>query len=281
MLHLIPRAAAALAPRLAAPPFGPRGSVSLHPRPGLRSAGTEEAAMDRLAVIGGAGGIGRALCARARSQGTDVVVMDLAASLAAQPDTGERREIDLADPAMIARAFDGLGPVDGVVNLAGYMSPLAPLAETPAETLRAVLETNLAGAATVSRAARPWIRPGGALVHVASGLAHNVRPGFGPYAMAKAGMIALTKTLALEWAPAVRVNAVAPGAVDTAFLRGGTGRAAADAPTVDTSAYAAATPMGRMAVPEDVVGPILFLLGPDAGFVTGQVVWVNGGNYMP
>jgi 3-oxoacyl-[acyl-carrier protein] reductase len=95
-------------------------------------------------------------------------------------------------------------------------------------------------------------------------------------------MIALTKTFALEHAPRVRANAVAPGPVDTAFLRGGTGRSNEDAaPNIDIDAFKALTPMRRIAVPDDIAGPVLFLLGPGSGYMTGQTLWVNGGAYMP
>jgi 3-oxoacyl-[acyl-carrier protein] reductase len=119
------------------------------------------------------------------------------------------------------------------------------------------------------------------MVNIVSGLAAFTRPGFGPYAAAKAGMVSLTKTLALELSPDVRVNAVGPSALDTAFLRGGEGRAEADKVPMDFDAMAAATPLKRMASPDDVVGPTMFLLGPDAAFMTGQVLWLNGGSYMP
>lgn len=120
------------------------------------------------------------------------------------------------------------------------------------------------------------------MVMMVSGLAAFTRPGYGPYAACKAAMVSMTKTLALEAAPAIRVNAVGPGAVDTAFLRGGTGRSDEDeAPRLDIEAYAAMIPLRRIAVAEDVVGPTLFLLGPDSAYMTGQVLWVNGGAYMP
>ena len=120
------------------------------------------------------------------------------------------------------------------------------------------------------------------MVNVVSGLGAFVRPGYGLYGAAKAAMIHLTKTLALEAAPAVRVNAVGPAAVDTAFLRGGTGRSdEAGESSLDMDAYVRMTPLERMAVAEDVVGPIMFLLGSDSAFMTGQTLWVNGGGYMP
>jgi NAD(P)-dependent dehydrogenase (short-subunit alcohol dehydrogenase family) len=92
----------------------------------------------------------------------------------------------------------------------------------------------------------------------------------------------MTKTLAIENAPVVRANAVAPGAVDTAFLRGGTGRSdETGAVSLNIEAYAATIPLQRIAAVEDIVGPILFLLGSGSRYMTGQVLWVNGGAYMP
>ena len=80
----------------------------------------------------------------------------------------------------------------------------------------------------------------------------------------------------------VRVNAVAPAAVDTAFLRGGTGRSdESGEPHVDIDAYTRMTPLQRMAQPDDISGPILFLLSEEARYITGQILWVNGGNFMP
>jgi 3-oxoacyl-[acyl-carrier protein] reductase len=120
------------------------------------------------------------------------------------------------------------------------------------------------------------------VVQIGSGLGHFARPGYGPYAIAKAGIAALTRQMALELAPDIRVNTVAPSAVDTAFLRGGTGRSSEDAPLrLDLNAYEANIPMRRVAVPSDVTGPILFLLSDQARYITGQTLHVNGGAFMP
>lgn len=238
----------------------------------------------KLALLGGAGAIGRALCARALEEGWQLAVLDLPASLAAHPVPAgvAAVPIDLNDTSSITSAFEGLGPLDGFVNLAGFMSPHQPLAETPLDAWDEVMTGNLRGAFLAAQAALPLLLEGkGAMVNVASGLGAHTRPGFGPYAAAKAGMISLTKTLALEAAPHVRVNAVGPSAVDTAFLRGGEGRSSTQPMPVDLAAVAAAAPLGRIATPDDVVGPILFLLGQDAAFMTGQVLWINGGGYMP
>ncbi|MCY0151144.1 SDR family oxidoreductase [Hoeflea alexandrii] len=141
---------------------------------------------------------------------------------------------------------------------------------------------NLRGAFLAAKAALPLMAHGSSVVMISSGLASNVRPGYGAYSVSKAGVIAMTKVFALENAPRVRFNAVAPGLVDTAFLRGGTGRSQEDHEAiVNLEAYRAATPMQRLALPEDVVGPVEFLLSPASSFMTGQVLWVNGGGYMP
>jgi len=236
----------------------------------------------RLAVLGAAGGIGRALVARAVLDGWEVIALDLPASLSAHPPPVEAREVDVTDPASVAAAFDGLGPLGGFVNLAGFMTPLAPLSDVSVGTFDEAITGNLRGAFLACQTAAPLLRArGGAMVNIVSGLAAFTRPVFGPYAAAKAGMVSLTKTLALELSPDVRVNAVGPSALDTAFLRGGEGRAEADKVPMDFDAMAAATPLKRMASPDDVVGPTMFLLGPDAAFMTGQVLWLNGGSYMP
>jgi NAD(P)-dependent dehydrogenase (short-subunit alcohol dehydrogenase family) len=244
----------------------------------------------RLAVLGGCGGIGRGLVTRALDEGWRVAVLDLPASLArhAPPAGVPAYPVDATAPADLGRAAAAIeaawGGLDGVVNLAGFMLAREPLAEMAPADFGAVLHGNVDAAFLASRALLPLLRRGeqASLVHIASGLARSIRPHFGAYAAAKAAMIALAKTLAIEEAPRLRVNVVAPGAVDTAFLRGGTGRSdESGPPSIDPAAYAAIVPLGRMAQVADILGPILFLLGPDSRFMTGQVLWVNGGSYMP
>jgi 3-oxoacyl-[acyl-carrier protein] reductase len=109
----------------------------------------------------------------------------------------------------------------------------------------------------------------------------SVLKGYGPYAAAKAGVIALTKTLAVEAAPEIRANAVAPSAILTDFMKGGLGRGDSDGSWFDPTPYLPLIPLRRLAQVEDVVGPILFLASPAAAFMTGQTVHVNGGRFMP
>jgi 3-oxoacyl-[acyl-carrier protein] reductase len=120
------------------------------------------------------------------------------------------------------------------------------------------------------------------MVMTGSGLGASPRPDYGAYAVAKAGIAALTRQLALELAPNLRVNCVAPSAVDTAFLTGGTGRSQeSDTPILDRDAVAASIPLQRLATPEDIADPILFLLSDHARYITGQTLYVNGGALMP
>ena len=222
--------------------------------------------------------------------GYDLAVMDLATALARHPPPPGTLAIDIdgSDEASVGRAFDTVGgrwgALDGFVNAAGFVVARHALSETPAQEFDVTTNGNLRTTFLTCKAAMKLLEKGDAasLVNIASGLGAYIRPHFGAYAASKTGMIALTKTLALEHAPRVRANAVAPGPVDTAFLRGGTGRSNEDAaPNIDIDAFKALNPMRRIAVPDDVVGPVLFLLGPASGYMTGQTLWVNGGAYMP
>lgn len=243
--------------------------------------------MRRLAVLGGAGGIGRALVARAVAEGWRVSVLDLPASLARHPVPAgvQAIPVDARDAASVAAAFAALGDgLEGFVNLAGFLLGMGRLEAVQPEFWDEVVAGNLRAAFLTARAALPLLAKGenASMVQMVSGLAAHTRPGYGPYAACKAAMVSMTKTLALEAAPAIRVNAVGPGAVDTAFLRGGTGRSDEDGATnLDIATYSAMMPLKRIAQPSDVVGPVMFLLGPDSAYMTGQVLWVNGGAYMP
>ncbi len=158
------------------------------------------------------------------------------------------------------------------------------MSETSTAEFDVTTKGNLRTTSLTCKAAMSLLEKGNApsLVNIASGLAVYIRLHYGGYAAAKAGMIALTKTLAVEHAPRVRVNAIAPGPVDMAFLRGGTGRSDESRPPyMDIEAYNAAIPMQRIATTDDIVGPAMSLLGPQSGYMTGQTLWVNDGAYMP
>src|SRR5690606_9489414 len=153
-----------------------------------------------LVALGGCGGLGRDLTARALRDGWRVTVLDLPASLGAHPPAGESRAIDLRDPASVTAAFDGIGAIDGFVNLSGFAGPRQPLCDTSLDSFDEVMGANHRGGFLATMAALPGLRAGTnpAIVTVASGLAQSVAPGFGPYGAAKAALIHMTKTLALE-----------------------------------------------------------------------------------
>ena len=248
----------------------------------------------KLVVTGGAGGIGRRLVQVAVRTGLRVAVIDLAASLAqAPPPPGVLAvRFDATDEGATAAAFAEVagewgGAIDGLVHLPGFMNRKAPVADLTLAEIDEVLSVNLRSAFLAARAALPLMRASAcaSLVFAASGLATLVEPATTTYAAAKAGIIALAKGLAKENAPRIRANCIAPGAVDTAFLRGGTGRDAGPndpdfALPGGRAAMLGTIPLGRIAVVDDVVGPILFLLSDKARFMTGQTLYINGGRLM-
>lgn len=242
----------------------------------------------RVAVVGGCGGMGRMLVQALCATGVEVTVLDLPASLAQHgvPDGVQALEVDASDAASVERAFGALRarwPVlDGFVNLAGFFKGFEPIRDLPVEVFDEVIAGNLRGHYLCARAALPLLhaRGGGAsLVSVASTMAADVVKRYTHYGAAKAGIVALVKGMARENAPAVRVNAVAPGLTNTAFLVGGTGREKIFE-GIPEEVYAKRVPMKRMAQPQDMTGPILFLLGPASGFVNGETLMVDGGVYV-
>lgn len=240
----------------------------------------------RIAIIGAAGGIGHAVVQSLAGGGHRVIALDLPASLDRHSLNVPAIPIDVLSADAVDKAVAELagmgGQLDGLVNLAGYTRGVMPLADTETEAFDDTVAGNLRGVFLSTKALLPLMAQQASIVMISSGLAQFIRPGHGAYAASKAGVIALAKTFALECAPKVRVNVVAPGPVRTAFLTGGTGRSDESEPSlVEVEQFAAAVPMGRIAQPEDIVGPIEFLLGPQSSFMTGQVLWVNGGAYMP
>ena len=237
-----------------------------------------------LAILGGAGAIGRALTLNAIINDWHVIVLDLESTLEkySVPKGVEYKFIDLFNENLLTETFKSLGPLQGFVNTAGFTTSMQSIVDLDFGAITEVITGNLIGAFKASKLAVPKLKEGeGAMVNVASGLASFARPNFGPYAAAKAGLISMTKTLAIEAAPYVRVNAVSPSVVDTDFISGGAGRTQIKPLDLDFEEIAMTTPLKRVASPEDIVGPISFLLDDASSYMTGQVLWVNGGSYMP
>lgn len=240
----------------------------------------------RVAVVGGCGGMGRVLVRALLDTGVQVAVLDLPSSLAQHPppEGALALPVDGSDAASVAQAFALLAAqwpqLDGFVNLAGFFKGWQAIADLSVELFDEIIAGNLRCHFLCARAALPLLHKSGrgSLVSVASTMAVDVVKGYAHYGAAKAGVVALTKGMARENAPRVRVNAVAPGLTDTAFLTGGTGREKVF-DGVDSTAYGKRVPMKRMAQPEDMTGPILFLLGPASAFVNGEMLIVDGGVY--
>lgn len=241
----------------------------------------------KMLIVGGCGGIGRVLVRAALAAKLEVVVMDLPRALEMHPVPTPARAIpvDATNAVAVTQAFETLRAswtqMGCLVNLAGFTNEQIPTEFVAPEEFDEIVAGSLRSTYLIARQGLPLLKAaGGTMVHTASGLASNVRPGFGAYGAAKAGVIALTKALARENGPSIRANVVAPAAVDTEFLHGGTGRKQTEH-KMDWDAYLKMIPLGRIAEPLDIVGPILFLAGPASRYMTGQVLWINGGSLTP
>jgi 3-oxoacyl-[acyl-carrier protein] reductase len=229
-------------------------------------------------VTGGAGGLGRAIARRLGESGLALLLVDrdegVAAACSELSASGVRAlalECDLADPDApdrIAFAVEASGlPLRLLVNNAGITRD--GRAERLSEhEFATVVGINLVAALRLALQLRPLLAPGGSLVNLSSRAALG-NFGQANYVAAKAGLIGATRVLALQWAPEVRVNAVAPGLIDTPMTRAMPGDV--------RDKLVARIPLGRIGSPDDVAGVVAFLAGDDARYVTGQVLMCCGG----
>lgn len=239
----------------------------------------------RVVVAGGCGGMGRLFVRTAVDAGLEVWVLDLARSIEAFPPPKGVQAIacDASDEGQVAAAFEAIAAggvhLDALVNFVGFTNEPKPIEAMALAEWNEIIAGSLTSAFLLSRAAIPLLRAGGngAIVHVSSTFGVWVpQSGFGPYAVAKAGIINLVRVLATECGPAIRVNGLAPGITQTAFLDGGTGRPAKETKT-NTDMVAMMTAAKRIAQPEDMLGALFFLIGPGSEYVTSQTLHVNGG----
>jgi 3-oxoacyl-[acyl-carrier protein] reductase len=241
----------------------------------------------RVALVTGATrGIGRAIAEAYAAAGASLAVV------ARKPDELAETEAALAalgapvitvagsagDPDVVAtavgRCVAELGGLHILVNNAATNPAFGPMVDLEPRALRKILEVNLEGPLWFAQAAwKAWMREhGGSILNVASTGGLHVTPYIGMYNVSKAALIHLTRQLALELAPGVRVNALAPGLVKTEFAR------ALWEP--DEAGIAAMHPLGRIGAPDDIAALALFLVSDSASWVRGEVYRADGGNAL-
>lgn len=236
-------------------------------------------------VTGGAQGIGRAIVEGFAGSGARVLIADLdagraqalAAELAGQGLAAQALGVDLADRAAIFALLERLERLDVLVHNAGYF-PLTPLAQIDAAVLERTLAVNLTALFWLTQGALPlFARGGGGSVLVTSSVTgpRVAYPGLTHYAAAKAGVNGFIRNAALELArQGVRVNGVEPGMIRTPAMTN-LGDAAHGA------RIAAAVPLGRLGLPEEIAAAMLFLASDAASYITGQTLVVDGGATLP
>ncbi len=228
-------------------------------------------------VTGGSNGIGRAVVERFVAEGARMASMDLEPWGGAGEVFGLRG--DVAVEADVARAVErtmaAFGRVDVLVNAAATLTPMASVVDLDVESWDAAFAVNLRGAFLMAKSVIPHMRGngGGCIVNVASEIGIAGSPGRSAYGSSKAGLIHLTKVLALDHAAdAIRVNALSPGAVLTDRLLRRFGS------EVETErALAPLYPLGRIGRPDEIAAGVLFLASDDAAFMTGANLVMDGG----
>jgi NAD(P)-dependent dehydrogenase (short-subunit alcohol dehydrogenase family) len=231
--------------------------------------------MKQALISGGARGIGWGVAQAMLAAGYAVTVTGLTdeevAAVPPRPHLTAVR-LDVTDDAAVAACVAALTRLDALVNCAGTI--LREGREFTIAGFQKVIDVNLTGTMRLCVAARPLLESqGGAIVNTAS-IWSFFGGGLTPaYTASKGGVAQLTKALAVAWAPTIRVNAIAPGWIDTALTK------PAQADQTRSDAIVGRTPFGRWGKPEDVGGAVVFLCSEAAGFITGTVLPIDGG-YM-
>ncbi len=229
--------------------------------------------MKNAVVTGGGSGIGLAVAQRLRSDGMHVATIDINpsdADFAYTADVTDRAQVDEAFNAVRAQ----LGPITVLVNAAG-LEKFKRFTDLKFEDWQRVIDVNLNGVFHCVQAVLPdMIEAGwGRIVNISSSSTHSGQPYMTPYVAAKSAVNGLTKSLALEYGPSgVTVNAVPPGFIDTPMLRKSEERG-----YLVVQQNIDSTPVRRIGKPEDIAAACAFLVSDEAGYITGQILGVNGG----
>lgn len=229
----------------------------------------------RILVTGAASGIGQAIARLFAAEGARVALVDRQAIAALPSADAIGLSMDIADEASVAKgvaaAVEHFGGLDGVVNAAG-VSNTDLLADLTPDAWRRVIDINLTGTFLVCSACEPHLRAAdkATIVNFSSGQGLQPFKRRGAYAASKAGVISLTKTLALEWAP-IRVNTICPGAVDTPMVQAGY------SPQVLRDEVAPRYALQRIGQPIEIAHAALYLSARESSFVTGIALAVDGG----
>ncbi len=234
----------------------------------------------RVLITGGARGIGAATAARFLEEGSRVVILDrdaegLRRARAALPGLEGTLKADVSDARAVWRAFaelDGLwGGLDVLINNAG-ISIRRPFMEISPEEWRQVIEVNLNGMFLVAQQAARRMLAGGGGVILNMGSTNGIMgyPYYAHYNASKAGVIELTRSMALELAPSIRVNAICPGFILTPMQE-------AEYTPEMLREFERKVPLARLGRPEDVAALFAFLASDDAAFITGQCFVIDGG----
>jgi NAD(P)-dependent dehydrogenase (short-subunit alcohol dehydrogenase family) len=225
-------------------------------------------------VTGGGSGIGAAVAHRLRTDGYNVATIDLNPSdteYSYIADVTDRDQVDAA----LTEIRSALGPVTILVNAAGK-EVFRRFANISFDEWRKIIDINLHGVFHTTQAVLPdMVEAGwGRIVNISSSSTHSGAPFMSAYVAAKSGVNGLTKSLALEYGPAgITVNAVPPGFIDTPMLR--TSASQGNLGSIDEAIKR--TPVGRMGKPEDIAAACAFFISEEAGYITGQILGVNGG----
>jgi NAD(P)-dependent dehydrogenase (short-subunit alcohol dehydrogenase family) len=242
-------------------------SEAVGSRPAARLSGR------RVVITGAASGIGRRTAELFTTEGAIVAALDRDSSGLAGTSRGidcHTYSVDITDEDAVADVIENaghaMGGIDGVVNAAGILTH-GPVLSTPAAQFRKLIDVNLTGSYIVVRACLPWLSKehSATIVNIASaqGLLPNA-PNHTAYAASKGGVVNLSRALAAELAPAIRVNSVCPGMVDTPMAEGF---------RANVGNYA----LKRLATAEEIARAILFLTSAEASYITGAALAVDGG----